>query len=909
MRTFKTILFLFLVVFSKALSAQKEASVWTFGNGTQITFQPQGPVISDFPGNKNAKATICDKDGNLVLYTDGRNVWNKNHEVLVHGEDLIGKDAYQENNPIFLPYPKKEGWYILIYDEVYYNNSPGYDNTLYYAEINTLSAGGKGEVINKKIKIHNNYHSGPTIAGYCDNGYYWILIERNENTNQDIKRDRIYLYKVDENGVNQNPVINDYFDIGNSTGYKFSPDGDKFYFYLSGNSLEQSVICDFNFKTGELYNHRMIGDYIGYKEFSPDSRLLYFFDKEYLIQMDVSFSKALSILNSADTLITLGKNDSYSYPGMDLQLGPDGKIYFSYYDVIGKQSKIGRINNPNQKGVACGVELNLISSNVNRLPKFVTSFFREKHPEMWREVFPDAGADVQLCANSIQSLGNAGSSLAIYQWLPETYLRDADTVKTVVNPTGTFYAPETVIYTLRATDGNCWVNFDPVSVRILPNAEKLPIDGSWSVCPFVEEVDYWTESRGQKTHWMVDGGELVANPSNDSVKINWGATNPSASVAVYSINQYGCNSDTSYFPVRINVQLITETPNGDNKICIADSHDAMYRIKNTNGSVYNWVLTNGKIVHGQGTNQVLVNWFGEGMHQISVEESSTTTDTICFGRSDYFDVEVINDSLYVELVHVSYTNEDLIEIRYISEKPVKPNHLLYLEIEDDFGNETAVEVSENDNTIIYLPPVQFSSPVILRLKIINACNEIFLSNPQQVIFLKGIETYSHDAIDLSWNINKYWENDELEHEVWHSVDGKTGWRLIDKTGGLNNFSFQLDGLSLTHFFRIYEYNKTLNAGSWSNTVKVEIDGTLVIPDVFTPNNDGINDEWQIANIRFFSLSQLVIFNRYGEVIYQCKKEFIPWDGKINGEVFQGTYLYQLSFTNGITKYGQITVLQ
>jgi hypothetical protein len=53
----------------------------------------------------------------------------------------------------------------------------------------------------------------------------------------------------------------------------------------------------------------------------------------------------------------------------------------------------------------------------------------------------------------------------------------------------------------------------------------------------------------------------------------------------------------------------------------------------------------------------------------------------------------------------------------------------------------------------------------------------------------------------------------------------------------------------------------------------------------------------------------VVYNKTGKPVYQCKNEFIPWDGKIDGKIYQGTYFYQLAFEGGQIRYGQITVLQ
>jgi gliding motility-associated-like protein len=56
-----------------------------------------------------------------------------------------------------------------------------------------------------------------------------------------------------------------------------------------------------------------------------------------------------------------------------------------------------------------------------------------------------------------------------------------------------------------------------------------------------------------------------------------------------------------------------------------------------------------------------------------------------------------------------------------------------------------------------------------------------------------------------------------------------------------------------------------------------------IPNAFTPNGDGENDKWEIRNLQYFPDAQLVIYDRWGRLIYQCDggcaDEAIAWDGK------------------------------
>ncbi|NOR75339.1 MAG: hypothetical protein GQ525_09285, partial [Draconibacterium sp.] len=117
------LLLLFFIPFK--ITAQKEASIWSLGNGEQLNFQSGNLEYSTFTHNNKVNATICDKDGNLVLYTDGYTVWNASNEVLINGDQIMesNRNITPGSSPVFIPYPNKQGFYILIYETV---PSPGY---------------------------------------------------------------------------------------------------------------------------------------------------------------------------------------------------------------------------------------------------------------------------------------------------------------------------------------------------------------------------------------------------------------------------------------------------------------------------------------------------------------------------------------------------------------------------------------------------------------------------------------------------------------------------------------------------------------------------------------------------------------------------------------------------------------
>jgi gliding motility-associated-like protein len=99
------------------------------------------------------------------------------------------------------------------------------------------------------------------------------------------------------------------------------------------------------------------------------------------------------------------------------------------------------------------------------------------------------------------------------------------------------------------------------------------------------------------------------------------------------------------------------------------------------------------------------------------------------------------------------------------------------------------------------------------------------------------------------------------------------------------------------------------------------DFDFYIPNVFSPNNDGINDMFQVYNNLELEIqvNEFSIFDRWGSLIYQIKNQTFQngafgWDGRIGDqEVEMGVYLYliELEFINGAQKVfaGNVTLVR
>ena len=85
---------------------------------------------------------------------------------------------------------------------------------------------------------------------------------------------------------------------------------------------------------------------------------------------------------------------------------------------------------------------------------------------------------------------------------------------------------------------------------------------------------------------------------------------------------------------------------------------------------------------------------------------------------------------------------------------------------------------------------------------------------------------------------------------------------------------------------------------------------LRIPNVFTPNGDGVNDIWEIVNIEMFPEAEIYVFNRWGQLMFTSKGYTEQWDGSYRGHfVPAGTYMYIIDLFNDEEPYeGTVTII-
>jgi gliding motility-associated-like protein len=106
-----------------------------------------------------------------------------------------------------------------------------------------------------------------------------------------------------------------------------------------------------------------------------------------------------------------------------------------------------------------------------------------------------------------------------------------------------------------------------------------------------------------------------------------------------------------------------------------------------------------------------------------------------------------------------------------------------------------------------------------------------------------------------------------------------------------------------------------NACSVSLEAEVIFTGSfecVEIPNIITPNNDGYNDTWIIKNITLYPDAEILVFNRWGKLVFRTKNiADNPWDGRSDGKLVPAdSYHYILYLNDGSApRSGVISVIR
>lgn len=376
--------------------AQKETWNWHFGKNAAINFSTTPINVPNFSmlNSPEGVSSISDSNGNLLFYSGGDTIWNKNHQVMANGAGLFGSKSSAQG-PILVKKPGSSN--------LYYHFSVNLNDTtkgLCYSIIDMNLAAGNGSVITKNVQLYTPTTEKLVATRHCNGSDIWILCH-------EFKTGKYLAYLLSSSGVNINPVISNIggvdlpynYQTNQAVGHlmKFNLQGTKLISCInilnstSSNSVTGSLeLFDFNKSTGALTNLIVLKSYSNAPttftslphsaEFSPDGSKLYVSNIVGLLrltQFNLCAGSTSAIVASEFTVGMVISSVSNTFtPKYSPQLASDGKIYIT----CPGQNYLSIIHSPNLLGSACGFVENGLSTG-NRmcqygLPNFVSSLIK-----------------------------------------------------------------------------------------------------------------------------------------------------------------------------------------------------------------------------------------------------------------------------------------------------------------------------------------------------------------------------------------------------------------------------------------------------------------------------------------------------------------------------------------------------
>lgn len=354
----------FLLMLPLFVFSQGENDNWYFGKLGAINFSTPNPVVLNTSQMGNSQliseacGTVSDSNGNLLFYTDGVNVWNRNNQIMDNGANLSGHSSTQQL-VIIKSLSNPNQYYIFIGGQFNFGSYIKY--SIVDMSLGTSVSGQPlGRVLDnyKNILVTdsngNGFLSEAITVVPSSYGTMWLLIPNGQS---------LYAYNISSQGFNNgNPIVsalNFPFSLsGQVYGVKASPKltlNNNFSHYLCISTWDGypdfvNKVYSFDYDTGKITTDfsLQINSLSSYSpEFNLDSSILYL-GRENLYAVD--------LLSATPTNINYMQLASLNYACGTIQRNKYGDIYVS----IANSQYLSKILNPNVYGSGISLDINNI---------------------------------------------------------------------------------------------------------------------------------------------------------------------------------------------------------------------------------------------------------------------------------------------------------------------------------------------------------------------------------------------------------------------------------------------------------------------------------------------------------------------------------------------------------------------
>lgn len=862
------------------------ANQWYFGEQAGLDFNFTPPQVledANLMDSPEGCATISDEDGQLLFYSNGSTVWNKEHQIMSNGTN-IGGDSTAAQSAMIIPFAEDNTmFYIFTTEEVYGDHTFNLKMSIVDMKKDTA----RGQVLVKNVPIIECSSERITASGFT--GTPWLMAHEYGNNH-------FRGYQINQNGVIgaiHSPVGTHHIfqEEPRATGYmKFAPGAGLLAVVVPG-SPNYIDILDFDVTTGQVSNSRLLDiDEVGSQayglEFSTDALKLYVTTTgatSRVIQYD------LDSLNTDNEVADI-EATKFVFPDAPptefgaMQMGPDGRIYIA----IENTNQLATLAAPAADDAAATLQLSGVDllSRTSRLglPNFTQQVSAlSSQPSITTEV---------ACLGVETRFSGTGrdSSIEYYTW----DFGDGTVIGPELNLTDTshVYTQDSTYIVTLTLENRCdspLILSDTIEVFTIPERPMVPTDTS--LCGGDIVLTAWDTDRPDLNYYW-STGQTTRSVTFSSPQI----------VDVAIISDQGCSSDTVTVFIGQDETVIDIGP--DLQIC---QFDDILLDANDPGPAYQW-YRDGAPVGDQRTQLVNSNTPGTFVYRVEV-----TND--------------ITGCIYQDSVEIVITPDPVHEqVDVVPAECGEANGSFALSIDQPGNFNYQVTGPTNAGPFNFdgpgtTPPVTdllAGTYEVYMENMVTGCNYIELYQ------LEDNAPYEMEAIGESECANTgdiaITFGGRIPAQVSISVYDDAGTEVFAETQELLNRIVRVSDLdSGTYFVEVRDLNppNCVQTDTVQLVVTDECFRQIFVPNAFSPNGNGQNEEWFAFPNQYIENFQVYVYNRWGDLVFYSANKNFRWDGTFAGQyVQQGTYAYRMVFTSSlepaqgaIEQYGSVTVVK
>lgn len=911
-------------LFSLITHAQNEANIWYFGNRAGIDFN-SGTAVPINDGEMitlEGCATISDLDGNLLFYTDGSIVYNANHTIMPNGTGLNGDNSSSQSAIIV----KKPGTNSIYY--IFTVDAFGFSNGFQYSEVDMTLQGGLGDVTAiKNVNIYGPTCEKVTAIAHGNGIDYWIVTHEFGSSN-------FRSYLLNNTGLATTPVIspsgaNPSGVIQQSIGYlRTNIFGTKIAYaqWTNSNFFDPGSVkvYDFDNATGNINNPITLDVLDPYGlEFSPSGQFLYVGQGfaspvSTLYQYDLNAGSEIDIQNSQDSIASAPTSGA-------LQLAPDQKIYIA----MNGSNTLATISSPDSPGALCnfnlaGFTLSPGKSSMYGLPTFFNNI-----------TAPNPQTASNLCIGD--SIELSSPLFSSYNWALQSdplNIISTDSTLTVSPLTSTNYIlydnSDTMVFEIIIgmplplnLGPNICDAVDSVVLNVAqPGASYLWQDGSdSSYFTATSTGTYWVEITDgictttdsifiQFEQIIIEGNSNVYCDS--TVVLNVVDSNPIVGYWTYLTPPGGINNVIFTPNNKVTNPTITVPELGEyiftyTSACgVSDQHSVLFEsvppILNINlTQECNFTISlnvNNPVQDGYWTAEGPE---GETIQIADINQPNTSAEVSNYGEYtftysyDFCDGQFSN-TIEIQSIEPIITNSQTL---YICNKTIDLSAIVPGQEQQWSVKGPGIVTFNNHQTLNATAEVSDYGDYTFYYSGCGGTDSIEVSFTQSTPVINA-PTYVTCANEALVEVLNY--GDQIG--TW-SYEAGTDENITLSEIDINTLSVTSDSYG--------EVDLTYTVCDTFTTVNIVFMCDLDIPNVISPNNDGMNNDFMIKRLspKFYDYSVFTVYNRWGVEVYTNGKyglEGAWWNGKTSNQgenLPEGVYYYELELHNKVNDLDEI----